>query len=167
MGPKLMSSIASLFLLGALLQVVAAVDHDVGGDFGWNLPPNTTFFSDWASNKAFSVGDKLVFRSKANEMHDVAEPNSEVDFDGCVKPGIVFSTSAVFSVALDRPGRRYFICTIGNHCNAGMKFDIDVLAQPGAPNSPLVPPPPPSSASSLRFGALLAAFSVFLLTIVA
>lgn len=59
MGPKLMSSIASLFLLGALLQVVAAVDHDVGGDFGWNLPSNTTFFSDWARNKAFSVGDKL------------------------------------------------------------------------------------------------------------
>ena len=59
MGPRLMSSIASLFLLGALLQIVAAVDHDVGGDFGWNLPPNITFFSDWASNKAFSVGDKL------------------------------------------------------------------------------------------------------------
>lgn len=61
MATKLMSSssIACLFLVGALLQVVSAVDYDVGGDFGWNLPPNPTFFSDWTRNKTFFVGDKL------------------------------------------------------------------------------------------------------------
>lgn len=54
-----LSSIACLLLVGALLQVVSAVDYDVGGNFGWNLPLNSTFFTDWARNKTFFVGDKL------------------------------------------------------------------------------------------------------------
>ncbi|XP_022145012.1 umecyanin-like [Momordica charantia] len=162
-----LSLVASLFVVGALLHVVAAVDHDVGGDFGWNLPPNSTFFSDWSRSRTFSVGDKLVFRSKATESHDVAEPPSQADFDGCVKPGITFGTSAVFSITLDRPRRRYFICTIGSHCNAGMKFVVDIVEQPGAPNSAVEPPPPPpSSGSSLRVGAV-ATFTGFILTIIA
>ncbi|XP_038880126.1 umecyanin-like [Benincasa hispida] len=153
-----LSPIACLFLVGALLQVVSAVDYDVGGNFGWNLPANSTFFSDWTRNKTFFIGDKLVFRSKAEETHDVAEPERQVDFEGCVKPGIVLSTSTVLSITLDAPPRRrYFICTVGSHCNAGMKFAIDVFVRPGTPDSALLPPPPPSSASSLRFGAVLAA----------
>lgn len=61
MATKLMSlsSIACLLLVGAFLHVASAVDYDVGGDFGWSLPPNPTFFSDWARNKTFFVGDKL------------------------------------------------------------------------------------------------------------
>uniref|UniRef100_A0A0A0LTT8 Phytocyanin domain-containing protein n=2 Tax=Cucumis sativus TaxID=3659 RepID=A0A0A0LTT8_CUCSA len=159
MATKLMSwsSIACVFLVGALLQVVYGFDYDVGGDFGWNVPPIPTFFSDWTHNKTFFVGDKLVFQSNSSEFHDVAEPESQTDFDGCVKPGISLSTSsAMLSVLLDSPRRRYFICTIGNHCNAGMKFTVDVFVNP---NSALLPPPPPppSSASSLRFGAVSAA----------
>lgn len=52
-------SLACLFLIGALVHVVVAVDHNVGGDFGWNFPPTLTFFSEWARNNTFFVGDTL------------------------------------------------------------------------------------------------------------
>ena len=45
-----------------------------------------------------------VFQSNSSEFHDVAEPESQTDFDGCVKPGISLSTSsAMLSVLLDSP----------------------------------------------------------------
>lgn len=64
-------------------------------------------------------------------------PGSQAELDGCVKPGIVF-VGNVFPV-LDRPGRRYFICEVGNHCNLGMKFAIDVMPILGSmpPNAAL------------------------------
>ncbi|XP_038878652.1 cucumber peeling cupredoxin-like [Benincasa hispida] len=131
-----MSFFASFLFIAVLLPVVAAV-HRVGGDFGWNLPPTPTFFSEWASNKTFFVGDFLVFNSSANETHNYAMPESQAEFDGCVKPGLFFET--VSSVSFNRPGRKYFICNVGNHCNLGMKFAIDILPKPGsiAPNAAL------------------------------
>lgn len=52
-------SVACLLFIGTLLPVIVAVDHEVGGDFGWNLPPTRTFFSEWARNTTFFVGDRL------------------------------------------------------------------------------------------------------------
>ncbi|KGN65341.1 umecyanin [Cucumis sativus] len=129
--------LASFLFIAVLLPAVAAVDYQVGGDFGWNLPPTPTFFSEWASNKTFFVGDRLRFNSSANETHNYAMPGSQAELDGCVKPGIVF-VGNVFPV-LDRPGRRYFICEVGNHCNLGMKFAIDVMPILGSmpPNAAL------------------------------
>lgn len=69
----------------------------------------------------------LVFRSKANGTHTIAQPQSQVDFDGCVKSGIVFDF--IIFISFDRPGRHYFISTAGNDCNAGMKFAINVLPE--------------------------------------
>lgn len=67
----------------------------------------------------------VVIKSRANEAHDVAQPKSQADFDGCIPPGFV---SDFFGfIVLNRPGRRYFISTMGNDCNAGMKFAIDVI----------------------------------------
>ncbi|XP_023516867.1 umecyanin-like [Cucurbita pepo subsp. pepo] len=125
------SFLASLLFIGALLQAAAAIDHRVGGDFGWNLPPTPTFFSEWATNTTFSVGDTLRFNSSANQTHNYAMPESQPEFDGCVKPGLFFEN--VIFVTFDRPGRKYFICNVGNHCNLGMKFAVDVLPNPGMP----------------------------------
>ncbi|XP_022987885.1 cucumber peeling cupredoxin-like [Cucurbita maxima] len=134
MGSTRSSFLASLLFIGALLQAAAAaaaVDHRVGGDFGWNLPPTPTFFSEWASNTSFSVGDTLRFNSSANQTHNYGMPESQAEFDGCVKPGIFFEN--VIFVTFDRPARKYFICNVGNHCKLGMKFAVDVLPNPGMP----------------------------------
>lgn len=40
-------------------EVAEAETHDVGGTDGWKVPSNTTFYSEWATNKNFSVGDSL------------------------------------------------------------------------------------------------------------
>lgn len=175
MGSTRMTSLASLFFIGALLQVVFAVDHRVGGDFGWNLPPTPTFFSEWASNNNFFVGDWLskytstlfliiymfhmflhwnkcyfcvVFNSSANETHNYARLESQADFNGCIKPGLVFET--VISIGFTRPGREYFMCTIGNHCNLGMKFAVDVLPKPG-----IMPPNAAVKVGALQLPTLL------------
>lgn len=64
-------------------------------------------------------------------------PESEAEFERCVKPGLFFE-NVIFAI-LDRPGPKYFICNVGNHCNLGMKFGIQVLPIPGSipPNAAL------------------------------
>ncbi|XP_022930145.1 cucumber peeling cupredoxin-like [Cucurbita moschata] len=119
-------SVACLLFIGTLLPVIVAVDHEVGGDFGWNLPPMLTFFSKWARNTTFFVGDRLKFIPRANETHTYTEAESQKDYDGCIEQGIVFDSTIILTLH-NPPRRRYFVCTDGNHCNNGMKFSIDVL----------------------------------------
>ncbi|XP_023525370.1 cucumber peeling cupredoxin-like [Cucurbita pepo subsp. pepo] len=119
------TSLASFFFLGALLHHAVAIGHIVGGDHGWNLPPTPTFFSEWARNSTFYINDRLIIKSRGNEVHDVASPKSQADFDGCVLPPFVYDF--VGFISLPRVGRFYFISAMGNDCNAGMKFGIDVL----------------------------------------
>lgn len=70
------------------------------------------------------------FIPRANETHTHAEAQSQEDLDRCVEQGLVYDSTVI--VTLDnRLGRRYFMCTDGNHCNMGMKFAIDVLPKPG------------------------------------
>ncbi|CAK9313815.1 unnamed protein product [Citrullus colocynthis] len=121
-----MGSLTCLFLVGTIFDVVA-IDHEVGGDFCWNLPPTLTFFSEWARNNTFFVGDRLKFMPGANETHTYAEAKSEKDFDECVEEGIVFDSSIILTLQNNHLGPRFFICTDGNHCNMGMKFTIHVL----------------------------------------
>ncbi|CAL9774838.1 unnamed protein product [Musa acuminata subsp. burmannicoides] len=33
--------------------------HIVGGSYGWKIPPNKTFYEEWANKQSFFVGDKL------------------------------------------------------------------------------------------------------------
>jgi hypothetical protein len=37
----------------------AATDYEVGDSLGWTVPPNTSYYSTWASTKTFYLGDKL------------------------------------------------------------------------------------------------------------
>ena len=41
------------------MQSADAVIHVVGGSCGWEVPPNATFYADWAKPRTFGVGDKL------------------------------------------------------------------------------------------------------------
>ena len=46
-------------LNGATTQVTAAVEYQVGDSLGWAVPPNTSYYSTWASSKTFFLGDIL------------------------------------------------------------------------------------------------------------
>lgn len=43
----------------AVLHVAEGASYVVGDSTGWNVPSATTFYSSWASNLNFSVGDTL------------------------------------------------------------------------------------------------------------
>lgn len=59
---------------------------------------------------------------------------SQAELDECVKPGLVFDT--VIFITFNHPDHLYFMCTVGNHCDLGMKFAIEVLPRPGTtPNA--------------------------------
>jgi hypothetical protein len=60
--------------------------------------------------------------------HTVVEV-SGADFAACSTPEAakVMATGRD-QVALDSPGRRWFVCSVGAHCLNGMKVRIDVLA---------------------------------------
>ncbi|KAA0039171.1 hypothetical protein IC582_005414 [Cucumis melo] len=130
MSTTTMSSFAFVifFFLGAIVHVGVAVEHKVGGNFGWNLPSTPTFFSDWASNRTFFVNDKLIFESRSNETHSIGQPESQAEFDGCIKPG--FYLNKIQYISLSQPRRRYFMSTIGDDCKAGMKFAVNILPNP-------------------------------------
>lgn len=58
---------ASLTIVAALILVAAssfsvfaeATTHVVGGSTGWTIPPNSSFYSAWASSQNIAVGDTL------------------------------------------------------------------------------------------------------------
>lgn len=51
----------AIALASAAMAAVAnaATTHVVGGDEGWRVPTNETFYDMWAADKTFNVGDKL------------------------------------------------------------------------------------------------------------
>ncbi|KAI9117664.1 hypothetical protein K1719_011830 [Acacia pycnantha] len=119
-------------LIGLLMVVLClsfaasseATRYTVGGNFGWGIPPNQTFYSDWASNKTFVLGDQLVFNWTGNQ--NVAEVQKE-DYNNCTTNINVFSGNMTgFTFILVIPGPHYYICTIDENCEKGQKFSIDV-----------------------------------------
>lgn len=57
-----------------LLQSTSALIHVVGGTAGWGVPPNATFYTDWAKPRTFGAGDKLgQFFSKKKILVFVCE----------------------------------------------------------------------------------------------
>lgn len=53
----------SLVLLAAacclMVAPTSAIYHIVGGSLGWSVPPNKTFFEEWAKPRVFGVEDHL------------------------------------------------------------------------------------------------------------
>ncbi|PQP95849.1 cucumber peeling cupredoxin-like [Prunus yedoensis var. nudiflora] len=41
------------------LKGATAEDYIVGDTLGWAVPPNTSFYSEWAASKTFQIGDGL------------------------------------------------------------------------------------------------------------
>ncbi|KAK8937252.1 hypothetical protein KSP39_PZI012529 [Platanthera zijinensis] len=128
-----MASKLSFFIAVAVLPAIVSVEATnflVGEDDGWSLGVN---FAEWAEGKQFKVGDTLVFQYKAVE-HDVFSV-SESDFNSCTAPvSIQHLLPDTYEITLTSPGRKWYICGKGNHCQSGMKLSIDVIAETDAPS---------------------------------
>ncbi|OAY31709.1 stellacyanin [Manihot esculenta] len=153
------SMVGLFFIVSALALAIslhganAATTYTVGDSLGWTIPPNNSveFYEDWANNKTFQIGDSVLF--KWNGTHTATEVFSEEEYENCTKTGIILATSGV-SVLLNANGTRYFVCSVGTHCEQGMKVEIKVgngIA------------PPPSAAPSLPVGSLAAVISSILI----
>ncbi|KAF9679778.1 hypothetical protein SADUNF_Sadunf06G0050500 [Salix dunnii] len=159
-----MRSLIIFVVLGAvslLLPNSDAATYEVGDSTGWIRPSTSSFYSTWASDKTFAIGDNLTFTFTTGE-HDVATV-SKSDYDNCnVASQNNVLTSGPATITLNTAGDYYFLCTIAGHCSAGQKLAISIAAgstpsppgtSPETPSSspppPPPPPPPPSAASSL------------------
>ncbi|XP_010247602.1 PREDICTED: umecyanin-like [Nelumbo nucifera] len=168
MARRMMGLLGCMLVVALFQSAAAQTTHTVGGSTGWTLPSSNSFYTTWASSQNFAVGDTLEFDFSGS--HDVAQV-TKANYDSCTKTpiGSIISTSPA-EILLNASGDHYFICTISNHCQAGMKLAITVSAAStttnGTTNSTTPTatssPPPPSSASSLSVGG----FSAVLLSIV-
>ncbi|KAJ8451162.1 hypothetical protein Cgig2_026971 [Carnegiea gigantea] len=94
-----------------LIQSADALIHVVGGGCGWEVPPNRTFYADWAKPRTFGVGDKLAEYYKGP-----------------------------FIFQLNNTGDYYFYSNVGTHCEMGQKLHITVGTAPGSSGFVFVPP---------------------------
>lgn len=132
---------AALAAVAFLPALAAATEHWVGDNNGWKLDFN---YSAWAETKQFKVGDTLVFKYTPPK-HTVVELTG-ADFKTCnLAAGANALTTGQDKVTLDAPGRRWFACGVGSHCQQGMKIKITVLAADETAGGPSVAPPPASS----------------------
>ncbi|KAG8649862.1 blue copper protein-like [Manihot esculenta] len=110
----------------------------VGDDAGWTLGFD---YQAWAQGKKFHVGDKLVFRYYVGD-HNVFKVNG-TGFQNCIKPkvGEALSTGND-TIVLTTPGRKWYVCGVGKHCENGMKLFINVFPLNAQAPKPSPPPAP-------------------------
>ncbi|KAI6707294.1 hypothetical protein NL676_010256 [Syzygium grande] len=123
---------------------VMSTDFMVGDDKGWTLNFD---YQAWAEGKQFYVDDKLVFMY-AEGVHNVLKVNG-TSFQQCAAPaGTVPLTTGNDVIPLETPGRKWYICGVGNHCAVrNMKFAITVLPKTASPVPVPVPTAPEVSAA--------------------
>ncbi|PON63201.1 Cupredoxin [Parasponia andersonii] len=151
----------SFIIMVAMLKGATADLYVAGDSLGWTIPPNTSFYSDWASSKTFEIGDQVLFNWTGTWTHNVAELSTREEYESCTKPGIVIGSG--YTANLTSNGSRFFICTVDNHCDLGMKMIVTV----GLPTNTSTVPSilrDSNGAASLSFGALLATLSAIVVS---
>nr|XP_010323300.1 cucumber peeling cupredoxin [Solanum lycopersicum] len=143
MVTKMNIALVLMTILAALPGNIVAVDHIVGDTMGWTIPSGGPItYANWTSGRTFRVGDTLVFNF-ASGAHDVAKVTKSA-YDSCSSTNpISLITVGPANITLNSTGSEYFICTFGQHCNAGQKLAINV-----ATSSTTSPTPAPSPATS-------------------
>ncbi|CAI9755388.1 unnamed protein product [Fraxinus pennsylvanica] len=154
------------FLIAVFFAMIAtstmATNYTVGDNAGWKVGVN---YTEWVADKTFYVGDTLMFMYNKGS-HDVLKVNGP-DFQQCLKSnttGLLVSGNDVITLA--KPGKKWYICTVADHCTKGMKLVINVLEAATTAPTPLPPQTLGSSgayeiSSFKSFGWILAALAVF------
>ncbi|KAK8551131.1 hypothetical protein V6N13_119617 [Hibiscus sabdariffa] len=115
-----------------VLGTVAATDHIVGANKGWNPGINYTL---WANNHTFYVGDLISFRYQKTQ-YNVFEVN-QTGYDNCTTEGALGNwSSGKDFILLNKTQRYYFICGNGQ-CFNGMKVSVLVHPLPSPTASPV------------------------------
>jgi hypothetical protein len=65
----------ALLLLSAVMASLvtgstAGIYHIVGAGKGWRMPPNRTYYEDWARTRQISIGDKLSKTARPSFLID-------------------------------------------------------------------------------------------------
>uniref|UniRef100_A0A0E0LR19 Phytocyanin domain-containing protein n=1 Tax=Oryza punctata TaxID=4537 RepID=A0A0E0LR19_ORYPU len=122
-----MVSLKRMSLLAVVVVVAAAFSTANGGSYGvgkpnggWDLQTN---YTSWASSITFRLGDKLVFKYSA-AVHDVVEVTKDGYLSCSPSSSIAVHRTGEDTIELGRLGRRYFICGVPGHCDAGMKLEV-------------------------------------------
>ncbi|KAG5032452.1 hypothetical protein AAZX31_06G206100 [Glycine max] len=153
------SIVAMVFIIG----VAEATDYIVGEGFGWSVPSNESFYTDWASTKRFFVGDNLIFNISGE--HSVGIRTEATYYENCntsLLTGFTFigvnGSNSMFRHNIIPPtGPRYFLCTVGNHCERGQKFSISVESHPDSAA--------PTTLSFRILSAFLSSLAVYFFTV--
>uniref|UniRef100_A0ACD5UPE2 Uncharacterized protein n=1 Tax=Avena sativa TaxID=4498 RepID=A0ACD5UPE2_AVESA len=136
---------AAAIAVAFLLAPASADDFMVGDSAGWTL----SYPATWTEGKTFVVGDSLTFMYTAGK-HTVMEVTGP-DFRACNVTGnqaLGTWTSGQDTVPLSKAGRRWFVCSVGNHCAQGMKLLVVTADAAQAPAGP------PSNSASFVGGAV-------------
>ncbi|XP_044494629.1 stellacyanin-like [Mangifera indica] len=133
MALAIKKTLAFLMIITAF-QVSFATVYKVGDSAGWTLPSiGQVNYTKWASNKTFHVGDVLVFTYDI--LYHNVERVTQKNYGSCnaTSPIASYSTGND-SITLKKIGHKYFICGVDDHCQMGMKIDINVTTiSPAAP----------------------------------
>ncbi|CAO2841222.1 unnamed protein product [Amaranthus hypochondriacus] len=143
-----------LVIAAAIMMVmkgIAAEKIVVGDATGWKVPPTPEFYSSWAAQHNFAVGDTLEFQILAS--HTVAVVSKD-GYDNCNAGDSKAHTQKPTEITIDRTGPFYFICTADSHCANGQKLAINV--------TDTIAPPPSHNGSS----SPLPAFSISFIIVV-
>ncbi|XP_021833704.1 mavicyanin-like [Prunus avium] len=123
-----------LVILAIFAPSILATDYVVGDDKGWTINFD---YQAWAQGKLFYVGDNLVFNYPKG-AHTVLKVNG-TGFQQCASPlDSVPLTSGKDVINLATPGRKWYICGVGQHCELrNQKLVITVLpsSSSSAPSS--------------------------------
>ncbi|KAF8398046.1 hypothetical protein HHK36_016972 [Tetracentron sinense] len=120
-----------LAIVAIVLPSIAMAEEFIVGDgIGWTIGFD---YQDWAKGKDFLVGDKLVFQYPVG-AHNVFKVNG-TGFQNCIAPPQSEAlTSGNDTITLATPGRKWYICGVGKHCElGGQKLFITVQRKSLAP----------------------------------
>ncbi|CAA0840755.1 Cupredoxin superfamily protein [Striga hermonthica] len=124
-----------MILMVCLSRLGAAAVYTVGDSTGWASGAD---YTTWTSDKAFAVGDTLVFNYSPG--HTVDEV-SQADFQSCTTGNsITTDSSGATKITLKTAGTHYFICAIPGHCAGGMRLAVPVAAAGSTTTAPATTP---------------------------